>query len=273
MESKEIDEKQTNLFPKVIYFLWIQGLDNAPPIIKKCYETWKIQNPGWEIVIIDHTNINKYMDLSYLDNPNMSVQAFSDIVRLRLLSTHGGVWADATCCCMRPIDTYINDIKSDFWMYHGRDRGRGPCSWFMMAKKDSLIAKIWREHTDDFWKKYPKEYEYAWMDRIFANLCLTDKNFLDEWIKVAPWMWCEDRYSAHHFCNNGFYVRLDYSPDDIQGVVDSCPCVVKLNKSININLNNSVSALLSFASIRREEYPKLKFGSLPDMKNANFFNM
>jgi mannosyltransferase OCH1-like enzyme len=37
--------------------------------------------------------------------PNMTIQAKSDMIRLHVLSTHGGVWADSTMLCLQPLDS------------------------------------------------------------------------------------------------------------------------------------------------------------------------
>lgn len=36
--------------PKKIWFLWYQGLSEAPLVVKKCYESWKKYNPDWEVI-------------------------------------------------------------------------------------------------------------------------------------------------------------------------------------------------------------------------------
>ena len=261
-------------FPKVVYFMWLQGIESAPQLIKDCLETWRVQNPGWEIIVLTQYNLGDHVKLDFLDNPAMTPQALSDIVRLRLLSTKGGVWADSTLCCSRPLDTYIIDITSDFWMYHGRDQGRGPCSWFMLAKPGSYIAQRWCEVSDNFWSKYPSYFEYFWMDRLFANLCLHEPQFLKEWKKVAPWMWADAPYSAHHFYMYNLYGRIDYVKHEVEKIIKTPPCVVKLNKVIRYPGNQNVEALINACRIKKDDdaYPPLEYGLPPPFENANFFD-
>jgi mannosyltransferase OCH1-like enzyme len=50
---------------KTIFILWFQGFDNAPIIVKKCVDSWKHYNPDWNIILLDHTNLCKYIDLDF----------------------------------------------------------------------------------------------------------------------------------------------------------------------------------------------------------------
>ena len=42
---------------KNIFLLWLQGWDKAPWLQKKVLESWKINNPSWDIILIDQKNI------------------------------------------------------------------------------------------------------------------------------------------------------------------------------------------------------------------------
>jgi mannosyltransferase OCH1-like enzyme len=33
-------KETTNDIPKIIWFMWLQGFDNAPILVKKCYDLW-----------------------------------------------------------------------------------------------------------------------------------------------------------------------------------------------------------------------------------------
>jgi mannosyltransferase OCH1-like enzyme len=46
-----------NGVPRTIGFMWLQGFDNAPMLIKKCFASWKRHNPNWNIVFLDEENM------------------------------------------------------------------------------------------------------------------------------------------------------------------------------------------------------------------------
>ena len=49
--------------PKHIFILWFQGFENAPFIVKKCLESWKLKNPTWKIIELDDNNISDYINI------------------------------------------------------------------------------------------------------------------------------------------------------------------------------------------------------------------
>ena len=93
-------------------------------VITTSCKTWKIHNPEWKIILLDENNLKKYVnDIDYLydKNKNITFQAKSDIIRLSILKNNGGVWADATLLCSKPLDDWVYyAIKPcGLWMYHG----------------------------------------------------------------------------------------------------------------------------------------------------------
>src|ERR1700748_2440425 len=95
--------------PKTIWFLWLQGLDNAPLVVQKCYESWLKHNPYWTITFLDETNIRDFVSL-----PDVQItrQSLSDVLRINLLAKYGGIWVDATCYCVKPLDLWIDQYTT-----------------------------------------------------------------------------------------------------------------------------------------------------------------
>ena len=191
-------EEKEKVPGKTIWLLWFQGWDdNTPWVVKKVRESWEFHNPDWNIELVTKENIGTYIDeklISYDTTP----QALSDIIRLNLLATHGGVWADATMLCMRPLDDWLYDVlqPSGFWMYHGKEPD-APASWFIISMKQSTLIQKWANKTNEYWKNGKNsEGNYFWMDSLFNELCETDPDFLREWRKV-PYISCEDYGQSH----------------------------------------------------------------------------
>src|ERR1022692_2049355 len=100
---------QSTSLPKIIWILWLQGIDNAPYVVRRCYESWVERNPGWRVVFLDGQLLAKFASLDYVfgDFGGLSIQHAADMLRLDLLANHGGVWVDATCFCVRPLDEWL----------------------------------------------------------------------------------------------------------------------------------------------------------------------
>ena len=56
---------------KNIFLLWLQGWDKAPWLQKKVLESWEVNNPNWNINLIDQDNIKNYVnDINYIFDKN-----------------------------------------------------------------------------------------------------------------------------------------------------------------------------------------------------------
>jgi len=139
------------LLPRKIWMLWYQGLSEAPFIVRKCIDSWIKENPTWDIVVLDANCLDKYIKLDSTDGKiaRLSRQLQSDLVRVALLSKYGGVWADATTFCVRPLDEWIDDFSSSgFFAFYRPGKDRIMSSWFIASKKDChIVSELYKRFT------------------------------------------------------------------------------------------------------------------------------
>ena len=144
------------LIPRKIWILWSQGLSEAPFIVRKCIDSWIKANPTWDVVILDSDCLSKYIRLDLPEKKvlSLSLSHQSDLVRLALLSEYGGVWADATTFCMKPLDDWIDDCSaSGFFAFYKPGRDRILSSWFIASEKGCPIVSKLYENLASFWIK------------------------------------------------------------------------------------------------------------------------
>ena len=115
----------THEHPKVIWWCWLQGLNEAPQIVKACYASLVQEFKGskvqegqsisgvYEIKVIDAENWKEYIELpGYIvkkwEKKQIPPALFSDLLRLELLIKYGGTWIDSTVLC-----TGFNDNHND----------------------------------------------------------------------------------------------------------------------------------------------------------------
>lgn len=173
---------------KPIFMLWFQGWGQAPPICKACVRSWKQLNPGWQVVLLDcHTLpawCNWRRDIPNVANKTIQRPAVSDIVRLKLLKEYGGVWADATTFCTRPIDDWLPD--DPFFAFSNADPNKRVSSWFLKSDVHGSIVQIWDEAVTNYWSQRDKMDNYFWVHQLFASLVATNREFNLLWQSCRP---------------------------------------------------------------------------------------
>lgn len=230
-----------NKLPKNIFLLWFQGWNNAPLLQRQVRKSWEINNPNWNVILLNESNLRKYInDIDYIYDKSKKItyQAKSDIIRLSLLKNIGGVWADATMLCMQPLDNWVEKVvnHSGFWMYHGKGakmpKDIGPASWFIVSKKQNYVLQKWKEKCDEYWTNHQTADNYCWMDNLFKDLHNIDYKFRDLWSKT-PYLYCEDKGSAHTLAP---YNRMGMggSNEDLKKIfTDSPPYALKFWNNFN----------------------------------------
>ena len=49
--------------PRIIWFMWLQGLTSAPKLVQKCYESWRKHNPEWRLVLLDQSTLDDWINI------------------------------------------------------------------------------------------------------------------------------------------------------------------------------------------------------------------
>lgn len=176
---------------RFVWFCWLQGIDQAPELVKKCYASVRISLKDRNVILITKNNISMYADLpDYIMNKYkkgiISHTHFSDLLRVELLSKHGGTWIDSTVFCRR-IPEYMLDC--DFFVFQnlkpGSDGSVLNCSsWFMTAKANNKIVMALRELLWEYWKKENKLIDYYLIHHFME---IVSKRYHDEWLKIPKY--------------------------------------------------------------------------------------
>ena len=107
---------------KVIWQYWGQGIDKdeLPEIIQICFDSVDRNKNDYQVIRLTDITISEYIDLpDFVWRKREYVQFtrtfFSDLLRVALLSTYGGVWLDATILLTGSIPAVYE--KTDFFIY------------------------------------------------------------------------------------------------------------------------------------------------------------
>ncbi len=155
--------------PRRIWTLWIQGPDHMPAIPRACIDSWRRSNPGWDVKLLTAANLCEWADpvLCHPKAQSLRPEKLSNLARLNLLATRGGVWVDATCYCMRPLDDWLPGLLgSGFFAFERPGPDRLISSWFLAGAPDGHIQRrMWSElrsyylnhsPSDDGWRRFTR---------------------------------------------------------------------------------------------------------------------
>ena len=201
--------------PKIVWFLWLQGYENAPFLIKKCWETWKDKNPDWKVIFLCEDNLSEYINLDLKHNPKLSrlgKNKQANLIRLKLLGEYGGVWVDATTFCVQPLNSWLQDyFDSGFFAFCNPGKDRLMSSWFLASNKNHpIVLKLYQQLfsylTDDNYRDVNKSLLMRSFKKILCRNTQTTKYWFHplftKVLKLYP------NYNFHYLFTE--LVRNDY---------------------------------------------------------------
>ena len=171
----------------IIWWCWLQGIDNAPEICKACLHSWQKFYPDKKIITVDEKNIFDYISLPgyIIDKYNKGIFSpthYSDIVRIELLYTHGGVWTDSTILCTGRRQEYERVLNLPLFVFKRSNSAWWRwASWFMVSDKQNPIIELTRELFFEYWKKYDYTIDYF---VVMMFLTMAAQKYKDIWAQV-----------------------------------------------------------------------------------------
>lgn len=98
-----------------IWYFWLQGEENLPPIPKLCLQSIRKHANGHEVRVLTADNYKEYVNI-----PDILIEKyrlgrikaahFADILRVELLAQQGGLWLDATMLVTRDLPQEIFEV-------------------------------------------------------------------------------------------------------------------------------------------------------------------
>lgn len=181
----------------IIWFCWLQGLENDPEIVKVCYASLQKHLGDREIRVIDGGNWKDYVELpehviQRWEKKQIPPANFSDLLRLELLIRHGGTWIDATVLCTGKENTeeYLNaDLFTFQYTCPGSDEWGGIGNWFITSCTNNEVLMVLRDMLYAYWRDYDCTLDYYIFHLFFSML----REVYPEEIAAMPY-----GYAARH---------------------------------------------------------------------------
>ncbi len=173
---------------RIIWTCWFQGRERAPPLVRKCLDSWREKNPDWEFHCLDAWSVERHVPIrDHLDLGRQSLTAasLSDVLRILLLQRFGGVWVDATLYCQQRLDGWLPPLaQGGFFAFAAPAADRPLASWFLYGEPDHPLVTRWQERTIGYWSGRADSDEYFWFHQQFRQMCETDPVAAAAWALV-----------------------------------------------------------------------------------------
>lgn len=176
---KPLDETRQREEPtRIVWVCWLQGMENAPEIVKRCVASIKQHMPNYEVRVLTAENIFDYVTLPEhivrkYKKGTITFTHFSDILRTALLVQNGGIWLDATVLLTDTLPKQMTDAPL-FFLQKSKllivpHMGS---SWMLVAQKGNAVLQRLLELLSDYWEKENKLRDY-YLFHLFFYLVLT----------------------------------------------------------------------------------------------------
>ncbi|MBQ9339780.1 MAG: capsular polysaccharide synthesis protein [Paludibacteraceae bacterium] len=179
-ENSDLPQHEQTTISKHIWICWLQGEDQMPDIVKKCYNSVKTFAPDYTVHLITNVNLFEYVSLpehivSKYRKGIISFTHFSDILRTCLLYEHGGLWLDSTVLLTGPLPTYVTSepifVYRPSWL---QDTRSALSSWLIAAIPHHPLTAKPRQLLFEYWKRENKLRDYYLYHLLFR--IATEKN-------------------------------------------------------------------------------------------------
>ena len=164
-----------------IWFCWLQGMENAPLLVKACYESQKRNLVGKKIELISYDTYGQFIELpDYIVKKHKQGKIphpqFSDLIRLELLIKYGGTWIDSTVLCTG--NNFPEKVlDSDLFLFQYRDAQTnkivGFSNWFITSCTNNRVLLVLREMLYQYWRDYDCVIDY-YIFHLFFSMIISE---------------------------------------------------------------------------------------------------
>lgn len=166
-----------------IWYFWLQGEENLPPIPKLCLQSIRKHANGHEVIVLSADNYKEYVDI-----PDILIEKyrlgrikaahFADILRVELLAQQGGLWLDATMLVTRDLPQEIFEVPFFSVKTESRRYFVSQCRWAVFCLGAQKGNPLFVQLASLF-------EQYLMSTDLFVDYFLFD-NFIDMLYKRYP---------------------------------------------------------------------------------------
>lgn len=190
-----------------IWICWWQGLDHAPEIVKACVESIKRNAGECEVICITDGNYRDFVQFpEWVEEKRkrgiISRTIYSDLLRMNLLATYGGIWIDSTFFCTRPcFEEYMKlplwSIKRPHYLHCSVAGGFFANYSLGVSYENRWMFQVILDFLYNYWKANDKLIDYLLTDYAIVLAQRHDERLADAFSRIQPNNpWCDELYKV-----------------------------------------------------------------------------
>ncbi len=204
------ESQQITRLPRNIFIYWHTGFNEANHLIQQCVKSWQQQNPGWKLILLDNETVDS--QTGGIGIPErifnaLPIQKRANMIRLKLLLVHGGVWADATLFCNRPLNDWVDQAAcSGAFMFDNPGPDREIANWFIAGQPGNYLIRTLYEAQCEYWTRHDFKHDSWAMRKVkpWFNRALNRKKSLTRfWLHPIATRWL--KIYSYHIFHHHFY--------------------------------------------------------------------
>lgn len=166
-------------YQKSAWTMWWQGEENAPDIVKACWNSQRKNLPeGVPLRILTKDNFKEYIDipdyvLEKYEHGLILPAHLSDIVRCCLLYKYGGVWLDSTILMCEPMPGECMEYSLYTRTTFGREFNAKAvwAIWFLCSQSGEKLFRFLMEAYFYYFQNYDRIKYYLTKDYLIGIAC------------------------------------------------------------------------------------------------------
>ena len=172
--------------PARVWVFWAQGVDRAPALVRRCVDELRARHEPGQVVVLDRAAVDDHVDLpgDIVDAVGDDWTHFADVLRMELMSRHGGVWLDATCLVRDNLVRRLEAPLAPAGFFALRRHPRMLATWCMASRPGHYVPSLVREAQYAYLRRFGRVTAYYYLHRLFQALYDADDRFRAMWDRM-----------------------------------------------------------------------------------------
>ena len=185
IEKYNIRPKKDLKNKKIIWQYWAQGIEIAHSTAKLCFASVDKYKDDYEVIRITDDNMSVYLDfpdfvMEKRNNPEFRAVFFSDLLRVALINTYGGIWLDASILLTDDISKKYEDS-----------------SFFMFSRDPESINRHWGNNDEHFYFSWREDFKVNHLSSIIYGQAKSELSSII--LDLLLYFWKHEAEIPHYF--------------------------------------------------------------------------